>query len=219
MQNLEQLNSAVEQLKKEVWYIAKVSLPNISEELGSLSLADLANLNKNISANTTKITSLQSSVSALQTSLNGISNQLSTLGQKVDGMVGGFGERYDLLYDKDSADANINMGKPNGLVGGDAFDFTVNKYKRIRIYAVLYNNDAVATAYMDTRKYADLTLMTSSLLLNKLYYLRVTITLDGNRLVVNQAGVYEINTSTNTVTLTREKGNANYYVYRVEGLY
>ena len=205
MQTLEQLSSAVEQLKKEVWYIAKVSIPGLGKELGNLSLSDISGMVNSIKSNTAK--------------LGQIENQLTLMSQQISQLVENFGERFEVLYDMDSTDPAINRGMTTGMVGGNSFEFTKGAYKRLRIYAVIYNNDAVATAYLTTRKYSDLTLMSSSILLNKLYYLKVTVTVDGNKFVVNQAGMYDFNTSTNTLSYTREKGSAQYYVYRVEGFY
>ncbi|MCM1324884.1 MAG: hypothetical protein NC218_12285 [Acetobacter sp.] len=205
MQTLEQLNSAVEQLKKEVWHIARVSIPNLGKELGSLSLSDLASLTSSVKNNTSKLAKIET--------------QLSSISQQLNSLTENFGERFEVLYDMDSSDPNINRGMTSGMVGGDSFEFTKDAYKRLRIFAVIYNNDAVSTVYLDRRKYTDLTLMSSSILLNKLYYLKVTVTVDGNKLVINQAGAYDFNTSTNTLAFTREKGSEKYYVYRVEGFY
>lgn len=240
MQTLEQLAGAVEQLKKEVWYIAKVSIPNLGEELGNLSLSDIANMTSTISNNTTRITqheiqltNLQNSitscaqtVTSLQEGQNGLNSwknsvvsQLSSINQQLSDLISNFGERFEVLYDMDSTDPAVNRGMTTGMVGGNSFEFTKGAYKRLRIFASIYNNDAVGTTYLTTRKHSDLTLMASSILLNKLYYLKVTVVLEGNKLAVNQAGTYDYNTSSNTLTYTRDKGNVNYYIYRVEGFY
>jgi len=74
MNEIKQINNAIEQLKKEVWYIAKVSIPDILKALGGLVAPNLDGIKADIKSNSDRISSLENSVTG-QTSTLGVINE------------------------------------------------------------------------------------------------------------------------------------------------
>ncbi len=236
MQELEQLNTAMEQLKKEVWYLAKVTIPSLNHQGGDSS-TEINSLKTQVNANTlelaevnNKITSLNqiteelrarddftnTTISTLEANLN---SQIEELRSQIGGSSSGSsGEIVDVIYDMNSEDAAINRGFTSGMVGGNQFSEDLSIYKRLIVYGVLNKNDAVAISYFHARKYTDITLHNASIGLNNFWFLKVTIPATKNKLVVNFAGYYDTDTKTGEMTFSREKGNALYYISRVEGI-
>ncbi len=99
MNDIKQINSTIEQLKKEVWYIAKVSIPDILKALGNLAMPNLDDIKADINENSDKITALESSVTgqastinamnakltSQETSITNINNELTTQDKRIDG--------------------------------------------------------------------------------------------------------------------------------------
>ena len=83
MNEIKQLTNMVEQLKKEVWYIAKVSVPEIMKALGSLTMPNLDDIKADIKSNTDNITNLQESVSQQGSALSLIQGKIEDQDAKI----------------------------------------------------------------------------------------------------------------------------------------
>lgn len=249
MTNLEQINSAVEQLKKEVWYIAKITVPEILKVLKSIPMEEIKGMSSRVTTCENKITNVESGlaicntgIANLQERMTACENSIGTLGtlssaisalqQWKSGVdanlqslasqieeLGNSGDKYDVIYDNESDDPAINRNHPEGIVGGTVISFTKKDYKRIKLYGSLNKIDAVATCYMDKRVGTDVSLIATSALLDKFYLLRVALAKTGTSFTVNFSASYIINMSNNTFSYSRARPDPNYFIRRVEGYY
>lgn len=300
MQEIKQIENAVGQLKKEVWYIARVTIPKLKKEIEGISAPDLSGINATLSSHSSKLAGLektldnvnsdlfaceenvkacqqniagfqakigqceqgisslsgqlsslssdiaqtQSDIAQAQSDIQGLKSRLSSCEEICSGYnadksaletwksgiesrlaaletEGGssFVEKLDVIYDNKSEDPEINRGFTNGMVGGDAISFNFSKYRKVRFYATMEKNDAIAECYIANRRNNEVCLHTINLGLNKMMYLKVNFTAAADKLTVNYAGWYLTDTSTGEITFTRDRGNVNYFIYRIEGVY
>ena len=126
----------------------------------------------------------------------------------------------ELIYDMDSTDASINHGFTSGMKGGDYIDADYSQYRKVRIYARLYNANCVQEVAVKNRKYADITLNAASPTPTVLSFLKLQMSLEPylNRLQVMAYARYAFSTSSGTFTLDYGLTSETFYVYRIEGI-
>ena len=193
---------------------------NVENSINTMN-SSLSSLNTTMNENTAKIETMQTNITNISNWKSSTDQEIANIKSQIEGLSGGSsgsGEVVDLIYDSASTDPNINRGFTTGMVGGAQFSVDLTQYKKIIVYGALNKNDAVAISYLETRKFTDVTLHNASVGLNKFWYLKITIPATKNKVVVNQAGYYEVNATTGAIEFTREKGNALYFVYRIEGI-
>lgn len=125
----------------------------------------------------------------------------------------------EIIYDKDSLDANINFGFTSGLKGTDEFVFNgFNKYKRLKIY-MIFNNKTNHVEELSlikpnpekTEIYADFRLGHES----GSYSINYCIIRITDMIEFKNLGMGYFTSTTKNV----KNSNANYYIYKIEGLY
>lgn len=126
----------------------------------------------------------------------------------------------ELIYDMDSTDASINHGFTSGMKGGDYIDQDYSQYRKVRIYARLYNANCVQEIAVKNRKYADITLNAASPTPTVFSFLKLQMSLEPylNRLQVMAYARYAFSTSSGTFTLDYGLTSDSFYVYRIEGI-
>ena len=126
----------------------------------------------------------------------------------------------ELIYDMDSTDASINHGFTSGMKGGDYIDQDYSQYRKVRIYARLYNANCVQEVAVKNRKYADITLNAASPTPTVFSFLKLQMSLEPylNRLQVMAYARYAFSTSSGTFTLDFGLTSETFYVYRIEGI-
>ena len=268
MQELKQLQSMLEQIKKDVWHIAKVSLPELKNAAGGGSDDRTQELEKQIAQNkadiaensakisecktsldtiSTSLEKVNASLEGLQSSVNNVSTSVNTLSQDVIatkqtlssvqssidainatledhqnqinniGASSG-GEIIDVLYDMNSPDEKLNLGKTSGMVGGDSLSLDFSIYDKVIVHAGLNKCEASDTFYINSRNYTDISLHAASIALNQFFFMKAVINAAKTKFSVNYAGWYTMSTSTGEFTFARENGNASYFVHKIEGV-
>lgn len=202
---------------------AQIAASGLDSQITTLSNAVTSNTSK-VNALETDVGSLEDTTSTLQTSVSELSQSLTTLSQTVSSLeeqiAAASGETVETLYDMDSDDSTINHGWTSGMKGGNYLDTDYSQYRKVRIYARLYNANCVQEVSVKNRKYADITLNAASPTPTVLSFLKLQMSLEPylNRLQVMAYARYAFSTSSGTFTLDFGLTSETFYVYRIEGI-
>ena len=135
MKSNEILESELEDLKKQIWHMQRSNSPSGSNELEQFKTtvnANFAEIGNQIESLTQSISNLTTQISTITQNTLPLVNELSTkmdnltdnvipsIQQSIAQGSGGGGNgghlNWTILYDKNSTDENINLGKPNGII-------------------------------------------------------------------------------------------------------
>ena len=181
----------------------------------------ITNIETTLSAQSSKLTSLENSIKTANTNITTLETSVSSLNETVqqlaENMSQGGQDTTVTIYDMKSTDTAVNLGYTTGIVGGTVVYHDFSQYKKVVFYANLNKSDCTAIMHLDKRHANDITLHTAGTLLNKVWYLKVVIPSDKDRVSVNYAGAYEVD-SAGTFTFARSRGDAAYYIFRIEGI-
>lgn len=210
------------------------TVSNTAEEAYSLATSvntSLSNLSSTVASNVGKVSVLESDVStlessttALQTSVDGLTSSVNTLSSALSSLENQIAnlptEQTEVIYDMDSTDASINHGYTSGMSGGNYIDQDYSIYRKIRVYARLYNANCVQEFAVKNRKYVDMTLVAASPTPTVLSFLKMQMNLEPylSRLQVMAYARYVFSNSTGTFTLDYGLSTNTFYVYRIEGI-
>ncbi len=234
--SISSLNSSLSKIEDDI----EANSSAISDVNSSLSsLQDSVELLSSIvSQHSSSILSLRSDIvgiattaSSAENAVSGLSNQITTLSntittntskinaleQQIENLSS---ETVDVLYDMYSEDSAINHNFTSGMKGGNYLQTDFSQYKKIRIYARLYNANAVQEFFVKNRKLADMTLIGVSATPTVLSFLKVQMNLEPylNRFQVMAYAKYVFSTSSGTFTLDFGMTSNSFYVYRIEGI-
>ncbi len=193
---------------------------DLSTIQNSISTAEsnVNSLQTKVNEQAESLTTLSSSISALSNWKGEILETINDMSTKINELWNNCGERIVTIYDASSADPNVNWGFTAGMVGGNSLTYDFSPFKRLRIHASVNKYDVTSVVDLQHRKFSEIALHTCSVGVDKQFYLKVNILANKTRLIINQAGAYAINMVTFDMSFERCKGDANYYVYRIEGL-
>ena len=125
-----------------------------------------------------------------------------------------------VIYDMDSEDENVNRGFTSGMKGGDYIDQDYSQYRKVIIYARLYNANCVQEVPVYNRKYTDVTLTAAASSPIIFCFLKVMLSTEPllNKLQIGAYGRYNFSSGTGSLTLDTGISNSAFYVYRIEGI-
>lgn len=114
---------------------------NLSEELSNLSnsIANLVLADEDIE---TSINSLIENIDNFNSLINSMQSNIETNTNSINELRNGYySSDWEVIYDKDSTDENINLGYPTGIKGNTVVTNMPNLhvYKEIKVTAMMYN--------------------------------------------------------------------------------
>ena len=235
-QNLTSIYSSINSINQEVDGHASdiTSLQNISRSLSSSfsslmnNMSSLENDMSNIesqynthdnllASHSLSISNINNQLQSISDSISSLSSQLSSLETTVDSMVSGSGAPV-IVYDKDSTDASINLGYTNGIVVGRTIKVDLSPYSSARIFANFNNCDLQTEIRLNNREATDFCAFTYTSLFTNYYFTKFFITNAKDKFTANFFAEVVIN-SDGTVSQTIKYNDADFYIYRIEGIY
>lgn len=120
-----------------------------------------------------------------------------------------------VIYDKNSTDANVNLGYTDGLLIGGNISVDLSQYSRVRVYASLNNFDVQSEICLNNREGTDFTGFTCSTNYSTFYIVKFFINSSRTRFTTNFVSQTVIE-SDGTVAKSLINNNSDYYVYRIE---
>lgn len=148
----------------------------------------------------------------LQEKINNILNELNSVISDLNNIKSKNIEHFEVLYDKDSDDVNINKNNTTGFVPGSFSGLDIDKYKALICYTAIEN---------DCQKiYVDLTRLNG----NSYYFGSCTSSRVQNSSRVEYTTRIAIPKNKSEITMSMYKatssmkGNSLFYCYRIEGV-
>ena len=128
-----------------------------------------------------------------------------------------------VLYDMDSDDPNINLSNQqadfvNGMQGGYTVQLDTSEFRCLRVFASL--NGFEAQTYVDIKnaKKLEFFLKATHTGILQFYFMRFALTTNHNIFASGQYCIYTFNASDGTFARTIGARNADFYIYRIEGI-
>ena len=173
-----------------------------------------------VSTLSAKHTEYDSSISEIESDITSLTTRVTTLENTVDDLPGGStgGSQTVTVYDRSSDDANINKNLPNGLVIGKTLSIDLTAYNAITLFYNLDGTGAQATFRIDqSRETVDFSVYAGNN--GFLTHYTTKLTVAKSRRIISTSFVAEIVVNSDgTVTQTLKSQDANFYIYRIDGI-
>lgn len=139
-------------------------------------------------------------------------------------------ERVDVVYDKDSSDASINLGYTGGVQNLQEVNIDLSKYKKCNAYLNLYESGNFASGSGNRNDILQIDLLTNRIENNLsvatntfgyIYYFDETWNVNSSQLFMARID-YNHLTKTFVPKLAYDGQlvtSSNYYIYKIEGIY
>jgi len=129
------------------------------------------------------------------------------------------GEKVCLIYDMRSTDANINRGWASGASCGKTIRVDFSVFNSIRIFASINGCEVQKVIKVANRKKSDFSINAINSTFSEVNYLRFTFPVANNAIQIGQYGIYTFDLNENTFSVRKGSSNADFFVYRLEGIY
>lgn len=174
--------------------------------------SSLTAINLKVNSYSSSIETITTQNTANATRMAEIEKKLSSLTTSVNNLVS-----YDLLYDKDSTDANINHGFTDGIGGTDTLPFNFADYSYLRLYAVVNGVQGLIDMPLENRLRTDYTIVTSNMTCSTIAFFKVSVVPKISKVQPSYTGIYTYDTATSSFKQTfRGMDRTKSYIHRIE---
>lgn len=236
--------TAIEENKNSINSLS-ATLTSLSSQL-SEAKTQLSNTTSLVSTHSGQISSINTKISSLENQIAGMDNsalradvdkntgdifivathvkenmgKISTLTTAVEELKTKLKniEEYDLLYDMDSTDENINHGFTSGIGGTKMLKFDMNSYKFVRVFALVNNQQGILDLYIDNRKKTDYNLISANMFGTAITIYKISIVPSNSAVQPGYTTIYTWSNTNSAFEQTYRKiSDEKAYIYRVEG--
>ena len=124
----------------------------------------------------------------------------------------------DVVYDKNSTDAGINLGYPDGITGNKQVVMDLTRYTKVRIYVSMWNMECQQEIVLANRNKYDVSFFAMHTSGKMFHITKATIPVKLDRIIFHGYGDWNYSSTTDTFEITSGNSVENVFIYRIEGI-